>query len=129
MCKNASDAGEEEEWELSSIAKGAQDGMARWESIVNRELEQSEHMHIPDLAFSLPDIYIPKGFPDGLVSKESACNAGDTGVKGLSSRSGRSPGGGHGSPLQYSCLENPMDKGAWWATVHGVEKSGTRLSD
>ena len=46
MCKNASDAGEEEEWELSSIAKGAQDGMARWESIVNRELEQSEHMHM-----------------------------------------------------------------------------------
>ena len=38
----------------------------------------------------------------------------------------RSPGGGHGSPLQYSCLENPMDRGAWWAMVHGVTKSGTR---
>ena len=42
--------------------------------------------------------------------------------------SGRSPGGGHGNPLQYSCLRNPMDKGAWWATVHGVAKSRTRLS-
>ena len=40
---------------------------------------------------------------------------------------GRSPGGGHGNPLQYSCLENPMDRGAWWATVHGVAKSQTRL--
>ena len=43
--------------------------------------------------------------------------------------SGRSPGGGNGNPLQYSCLENPMDTGAWWATVHGVAKSQTRLSD
>ena len=42
---------------------------------------------------------------------------------------GRSPGGGHGNPLQYSCLENPMDGGAWWATVHGVAKSRTCLSD
>ena len=41
----------------------------------------------------------------------------------------RSPGGGNGNPLQYSCLENPMDRGAWWATVHGVAKSWTRLSD
>ena len=43
--------------------------------------------------------------------------------------SGRSPGEGNGNPLQYSCLENPMDGGAWWATVHGVTKSRTRLSD
>ena len=42
--------------------------------------------------------------------------------------SGRSPGGGHGNPLQYSCLENPMDREAWWATVHGVAKSQTQLS-
>ena len=41
---------------------------------------------------------------------------------------GRSPGGGNGNPLQYSCLENPMDRGAWWATVHGVAKSRTQLS-
>ena len=42
---------------------------------------------------------------------------------------GRSPGGGHGNPLQYSCLENPMDRGAWWATVHGIAKSRTQLID
>ena len=53
----------------------------------------------------------------GSGDKESACNAGDLGViSGL----GRSPGEGHGNPVQYSGLENPMDRGAWWATVHGV---------
>jgi len=56
----------------------------------------------------------------------SACSAGDL---GLIPGSGRSPGEGNGNPLQYSCLENPMDGRAWWATVHGVEKSRTRLSD
>ena len=56
------------------------------------------------------------------MGKESACSAGDT---GSISRSGRSPGGGHGNPLKYSCLENPMDTGAWQATVHGITKSRT----
>ena len=66
------------------------------------------------------------GLPWWLSGKESACNAGDLGwIPG----SGRSPGGGPGNPLQYSCLENPMDRGAWWAAVHGVTKSQTRLSD
>ena len=61
-------------------------------------------------------------FPDGSDGKESACNAGDLGsIPG----SGRSPGEGNGNPLQYSCLENPMYGGAWWATVHGVAKSWT----
>ena len=58
-----------------------------------------------------------KGFPGGSKVKASACNAGDL---GLIPELGRSPGEGNGSPLQYSCLENPMDGGAWWATVHGV---------
>ena len=66
------------------------------------------------------------GFPGGSDSKESACNAEDPdSIPGL----GRSPGGGNGYPLQYSCLENPTDRGAWWATVHGVTKSWTQLSD
>ena len=65
-------------------------------------------------------------FPGGSEVKLSACNAGDP---GLISGSGRSPGEGNGNPLQYSCLENPMDGGAWWATVHGVAKSQTGLSD
>ena len=60
------------------------------------------------------------GFPGGSVSKESACNAGDQVSIPVS---GRSPGEGHGNPLQYSSLENPMDRGASWATVHGVAKS------
>ena len=66
------------------------------------------------------------GFPGSSEVKASACNEGDLGsIPGL----GRSPGEGNGNPLQYSCLENPMDGGAWWATVHGVEKSRTRLRD
>ena len=63
------------------------------------------------------------GFPGGSVGKESACNAGDAEVIGLIPGSGRSSGGGHGNLLQFSCLENPMDRGAWWATVHKVIKS------
>ena len=65
-------------------------------------------------------------FPGGSHCKESAYNAGDLGsIPGL----GRSPGEGNGNPLQYSCLENPMDGGAWLATVHGVTKSWTQPSD
>ena len=67
------------------------------------------------------------GFPGGSVGKESACNAGDTGDVCSISASGRSPGEGHGNPLQYSCLENPMDRGGWWDTVHEVAKSQTQL--
>ena len=63
-------------------------------------------------------------FPGGSAVKASASNAGDL---GLIPGSGRSPGGGDGNPLQYSCLENSMDRGTWWATVHGVTKSWTRL--
>ena len=61
-------------------------------------------------------------YSGGSDSKESACNAGDLGsIPGL----GRSPGGGNGNPLQYSCLENPIDREAWQATVHGVTQSQT----
>ena len=64
--------------------------------------------------------------PQWLSGKESACNAGDL---GLIPGSERSLGEGHGNPLQYSCLENSMDSGDWQATVHGVAKSWTGLSD
>ena len=60
-----------------------------------------------------------------LVVKNLPANAGDIRDVGLIPGSGRSPGGGNGNPLQYSCLGNPMDRGAWWATVHGVAKSRT----
>ena len=59
--------------------------------------------------------------------KNTPANPGDVRDVGSIPRSGRSPGGGHGNPLQYSYLENPMDRGALWATVHGVAKSRTRL--
>ena len=67
-----------------------------------------------------------KGFPGGLNGKASSCNVGDPGsIPGP----GKSPGEGNGSPLRNSCLENPMDGGAWQATVDGVAKSWTRLSN
>ena len=66
------------------------------------------------------------GFPDGSGSKESACNAADPDSIPVL---GRSLGGGHGNPLQYSGLEDPMDRRDWQASVHGVAKSWTRLSD
>ena len=66
------------------------------------------------------------GFPDGSVVKNLPANAGAAGsIPGL----GRSPGGGNGNPLQCSCLGNPVDRGAWWAMIHGVSKSWTQLSD
>ena len=67
-----------------------------------------------------------KGPPQWLSSKQSTCNAGDVGsIPGW----GRSPGGENGNPLQFSCLDNSMDRGAWWATVHRVAKSQTWLSN
>ena len=72
------------------------------------------------------DIITAGGFPGSSAGKESTCNAGDSSlIPGL----GRSPGEGNGNPLQCSCLENPMDRGVWWATVHGSIKSRTRLNE
>ena len=66
-----------------------------------------------------------RGLPCSSLGKESACSAGDPGsIPGL----GRFPGEGNGNPLQYPCLENLTDRGAWWAAVHGVAKSRTQLS-
>ena len=67
-------------------------------------------------------IFIAQPFPVAQC-KESACNAGAIGNAGLILGLVRSLGGGHGNPLQYSCLENPTEKGAWWATVHGISKN------
>ena len=69
------------------------------------------------------------GFPGGSVVKNLPAKAGNAGDVGLIPGSGRSPGAGHGNPLQYSCLENLTDSGVWRATVHGVPKRGTRLSN
>jgi len=81
---------------------------------------------VTDFIHSREYMLVPLGFPGGSEVKASACNEGDLGsIPEL----GRSLGEGNGNPLQYSCLENPRDRGAWWATVQGISKSQTRLSD
>ena len=70
-----------------------------------------------------------EGFLGGSVVKNLPANTGAAGDGGSIPGSGRPPGGGHGNPFQYSCLENPMDRGAWWAAVHEVAGSWTRLSN
>ena len=69
------------------------------------------------------------GFPGGSVVKNLPDKAGNTGDLGSIPGSGSSPGKGNGNPLRYSCLENPMDRAAWWATVYGVTKSQAQLSN
>ena len=89
-------------------------GYSRWG---RKELEMTEQLTL-SLSFEASKV--------ALVVKNLSANAGDPGsIPGL----GRSPGEGNGNPLQYSCQENPVDRGAWWATVDGVAKSRTRLSD
>ena len=73
----------------------------------------------------LPDPGIKPAPPGGSVVKNLPANSGDTGDLGSIPEKGRSPRGGNGNPLQYSCLVNPMDRGTWWATVHRVAKSWT----
>ena len=75
-----------------------------------------------NIKFIILAILSVQSFPGGSDSKESACNVGDS---GLIPSLGRSPGGGNVNPLQYSCLENPIDRGAWQATVHRVAKGWT----
>ena len=83
------------------------------------------HMGI-NFSTSLPAFVIYGGFLGGSGGKESACSAGDPGlIPGL----GRSPVEGNGNPLQYFRLKNPMDRGTWWVTVHGITKIWIRLSD
>ena len=88
--------------------------------------ERAREQSIPSRGKLLLLYWCRPGFPGGSEGKESACNVGDPGsIPG----SGRSPGEGSGNPLQYSCLENPMHRGAWWAAVHGVAKSQAQLGD
>ena len=72
------------------------------------------------------EMYQTSGLPGGLDGKESACNAGDL---GSISSLGRSPGGGSGTPIHYSCLRNPMDRETWRAATHGVLQSQMQLTD
>ena len=86
-------------------------------------------LSIPTPILLMTHLYQLWGFPGGRVVKNLPANAGDARDLGSVSGSGRSPGVGNGNPLQYSCLENSMDREAWRATVHGVAKSQTRLND
>ena len=93
------------------------------------DLTQVEEFGSPTLAAGSSrnwEALCPRGFPGSSEGKASACNVGDL---GLIPRSGRVPEEGNGNPLQYPWLENSMGRGAWWATVHGIAKSQTRLSD
>ena len=91
--------------------------MTELKSLLFYEIRQNFH-------FILSSI-LRTGLPRWLSGKESTCNAGDTGDMDSIPGSGRSPGVGNGNPLQYPCLENSIDRGTWWATVHGVAKNQT----
>ena len=86
-------------------------------------------LHITYLKIFFARAHYFLGFPSGSAGKNPPAKAGDARDMGLIPGLGRSTGEGNGNPLQYSCLENPMDRGTWWAIVHGVAKSWTRLSD
>ena len=96
-----------------------------WEDLLEKGMATHSGIHAPSPLIKRGSKKF-WGFPGGSEVKASAYIVGDL---GLIPGSGRSPGEGNGNTLQYSCLENPMDGGAWWATVHGVAKSQTRLSD
>ena len=93
-----------------------------------KNLHRSKHTHCTYVSFLVFKLYYSciMGFTGSSAGKESTCKAGDSGsIPEL----GRSHGEGIGNPLQYSCLENSMDREAWWAIVHRVTKSQKRLSD
>ena len=95
-----------------------------------RTIDTAELSKIMATSQRCPFKYIIKrDFPGGSVVKNLPANAGDTGEGGLVAGSGRSPGEGNGNLFQYSCLNNPMDREAWRATVHGVAESQTKLSN
>ena len=123
----------------SSLQAISQARIVKWIPISSfRESSQCrDQTHIPCIGRRILNRWATKevldlhfnGIPVALVVKNLFASAGDVGDSGSLSRLGRSPGEGNGTPLQYSCLENPTDRGAWWATVHAVAKSRTRLND
>ena len=94
-----------------------------------RHLVSSKHYVAHTIVSEILYLLNSKDFSDGLACKEYACDTEDMENAGLIPGLETCPGGGHGNPLQYSCLGNPMDRGIWLATVQTVTKSWTRLSD
>ena len=111
------------EFEWTPGVGDGQGGLACCNSWGHKESDTTERLNWTELNWCLR-----RGFPGGSVVKNPPGNAGDTEVVGSIPGSGRSPGVGNGNPLQYCCLENSMDRGTWWAIVHGVTKSRTWLS-
>ena len=100
---------------LEVVMSGAGESKPRW--------FDSSHILNPMPCFSVDQLCGPLGLPWQLSGEnKSACNAGDAGDAGSIPGLGRSPGGVNGNPLQYSCLGNPMDRGPWWARVHGAAR-------
>ena len=91
-------------------------------------LTRWEKSHVLEIAEGQDKVSL-LGFLISSADKESTCNAGDIGDEGLIPGLEKSPAGGNGNPLQDSCLKNSMDRGTWWAAVHGVTKSLTQLSN
>ena len=107
----------EEEKEAEVVSGKANLGLTHRKSQKHKLQIKFSYLLRPQGQPFIPYQAVIGGFPGGSESKESACNAGDLGsIPWL----GRSPGERNGNPLQYCCLENPMDRGAWWAAVHGV---------
>ena len=104
----------------SCVVLDASCNLARPQSPVYKN-QENNHMYPIRLHMGLND------FPACANGKESTCQCRRLRDMGSIPGSGRSPGGGHGNPFQYSCLENAMDRGTWWATVHRIAKSQTQL--
>ena len=103
-----------------SCLESPRDGGAWWEAVYGVAQSRTRLKRLSSSSSSAL-----QWLPRGLSGKESICNAGDTGVAGSIPRWRRSPGGENGNPLQYSCLENPRDGGAWWEAVYGVAQRRT----
>ena len=99
-----------------------------WKSQWSGQSRASRNLLVRVKTQHLPEIYVKEGFPGGAVVKKLPANKGDTRDSGSVSGLGRSPRIGNSNPLQYSCLENSMDREAWWATIHVFTKSQTWLS-
>ena len=99
-----------------------------WSPALQADSLLFEWQGAPEVVVIWAFMEISRGFPGGLEVKNLPADAGGVEDVALIPGLGRSPGGGHDNPLQYSCLENPMDRGAWQATVYRVTKSQTRLS-
>ena len=110
-----------------SCLENSRDGGAWWDAVSGVAQSRTQLKQLSSSSSSIHPLLWARGFlPGGSEDKESSCNAGDLdSIPGL----GRSPRGQHGNPLQYSCLKNTHRRTAWWATVHGVPKSQTRLSN